>query len=506
MGFRESIVAAMAGLILYSVNPRSLGGIPQWMTAVNEAERLNCNCIHLNPFHPVSLIEKENRGQKVSGSLYALRDHFTINPEFFGGENQASAWYHLRDFIKNAGARKIRVMADLVFHQLAMDHPLVQQHPEFFRRNGDGSIFVAGPAEDPWSDVAIINYEDAAAWQYFLGEGGYWHRLIDEYIDLGFSAFRCCTVTRPPQLVWEQILNHILRRKPDAVILADTLGITREDAGEMQETLREQDARIIYDVAYDDAGRNWDCKDATTLNQARARRVDCASHYGTMGFVDSHDFYPRAKSLREFYQDTRGSVADVKIAMHCLRDYAIACFTNNSVMIPRGFQWCIEDNTGVFQEQVSATFFQELKAARKDAPSALTLGPSIAEMHKLRAQIPHDARVRVSNAVVTDSAYLTAIQCDFHNFEDDRVLASIILLLNTAIEHGAQKFPETWWRGVKEGQSNAQRIQFGPDRKNIAGITGVAVLVVPGDHMARMALNQRAAMTAKVNDELKLTA
>ncbi len=496
----------MAGLILYSVNPRSLGALPQWTVAISEAERLGCNCIHLNPFHPVTAAGKTNRGQTASGSLYAARDHFTINQEFFGGQDQASAWYHLRDFIKNAGARKIRVMADLVFHQLAIDHPLVKSHPEFFRQNPDGTLFIAGPSHDPWSDVAIINYEQPAAWHYFLGEEGYWHRAIDSYIDLGFTAFRCCTVVRPPQLVWEQILNHILRRNPEAVILADTLGLTREDAGEMQETLREADARMIYDVCYDDVGRTWDGKDATVLNQGRANRVNAASHYGTMGFVDSHDFYPRTKELREFYKDTRTTVADVKIAMHCLRDYAVACFTNNSVMIPRGFQWCIEDNTGVFREQVSAAFFQQLKADRKAAPNALTLGPSIAEMHKLRAQIPHDARVRVSNAIVTDSPYLYAIQCDYHNYDDDRVLASIILLLNTAMEHGAQKFPETWWRGVKESQSNAQRIQFGPDRSNIAGITGVAILVVPGDHMARMALNQQRAIAVKPGDELNLVA
>lgn len=495
----------MSGLILYSVNPRSLGALPQWTSAINEAERLGCNCIHLNPFHPVTNIQKENRGTSASGSLYAMRDHFTINPEFFGGEDQASAWYHLRDFIKNAGARKIRVMADLAFHQLAMDHPIVAQRPEFFRRNPDGSIYVAGPKEDPWSDVAIINYEIPAAWEYFLGDGGYWQRLADQYIELGFTAFRCCTVARPPQLVWEQVLNRILRQNPDVIILADTLGISAEDAGGMLETLREEDARIIYDLVYDDAGRGWDCKDATDLKQARANRVDVNSHYGTLGFIDSHDFYPRARELREFYKDTRTSVADVKIAMHCLRDYAVACFTNNSVMIPRGYQWCIEDNTGVFREQVSAEFFQQLKADRRANPSPLNIGPAIAEMHALRAQIPRDARVQVSNAVVTDSAFLSAVQCDFHNFDDDRILASIILLINTAPEHGAQKFPETWWRGVKEGQSNAQRIQFGPDKANRAGITGVAILIIPGDHMAKMTLNQRKDMAAKP-DELKLTA
>lgn len=497
----------MAGLILYSVNPRSLGAVPQWATGINEAERLGCNCIHLNPFHPVTRAGKKiPDGRTVSGSLYAITDHTSINPEFCGEANQAEAYEQLRDILRMAHGRKIRVMADLVCHQLAVDHPVVKEHPEFFRRNADGTFYAAGPKEDPWSDVVMIDYEHPGAWTYFLGEDGYWLKAIQYYLDLGFSAFRCSTVSGPPSLVWEQIINHILRRAPDTVILADTLNMKTDDVGGMQETLRESDARMVYDLCYDDVGRAWDGKDSTALKQGRAKRVDSASHYGTMGFIDSHDFVPRAAELREFYKDTRGSVADVKIAMHCLRDYAVACFTNNSVMLPRGFQWCIENNTGVFREVVSAEFFQQLKAQRRTAPSALTLGPSISEMHRLRAQIPHDAKVRISNAVVTDSAYLSAIQCDFHHFEDERVLASVILLMNTAPQHGAQKFPETWWRGIKEAQSNAQRIQFGPDRNNRAAISGVAILVVPGDHMQRMALNQRAAVAAKPADELKLTA
>jgi hypothetical protein len=306
--------------------------------------------------------------------------------------------------------------------------------------------------------------------------------------------------------VWEQVINHILKRKPDAVILADTLGMTESDAGQMQEALRECGEKRVYDLCYDDAGRTWDFKDAIVLKQARAKRTEAAAQYGTLGFIDSHDFIPRAADYRKFYADTRDTVADVKIAMQCLRDYAVACFTNNSMMLPRGFQWCIENNSGVFREQVTVAFFQKLKAERKAVPSALNIGPALAEMHRLRAQLPHDVKVNISNTVTTDSAYLSALQCDFHDRADDRILASIILLFNIAPQHGAQKFPETWWRGVKEKQSNAQRIQFGPDRKNPAGITGVAVLVVPGDAMAKMAFVQRQAPAQKPGEELTLVA
>src|ERR1700744_44729 len=157
----------MSGLILYTVNPRSLGTLPLWTAAVAEAERLGCNAIHLNPFHPTTAVAKNFHGEQVSGSLYAIRDHFAINSEFCGDVDAATARGQLKDFLKLARSKKIRVLADLVFNHVAKDPPLVERFPEFFMRNADGSVMVSGPAEDPWSDIAKINYAHPSAWDYF---------------------------------------------------------------------------------------------------------------------------------------------------------------------------------------------------------------------------------------------------------------------------------------------------------------------------------------------------
>lgn len=495
----------MGGLILYSVNPRSLGELPQWNAAVQEAERLHCNTIHLNPFHPVTAARKIHHGAEVSGSLYAMTDHFTIGAEFCGGADQATAWYHLRDFIKNAGARKIRVMADLVLHHVAVDHPAVVRHPEFFKRNADGSLFVSGPADDPWCDIAAIDYTNPGAWEYFLGQDGYWLRMVDQYIDAGFSAFRCDAVYWLPQLVWEQVIHHVLRRRPDAIILAETLGLSGQDAALMRDALREGGTQVLYDLCYDDFVRNWDGRDVHALNQGRAGRLDDISRFGRMGFVDSHDFQPRAATLREFYKDTSGAVADARIAMTCLRDYAVACFTNNSVMIPRGFQYCVESNTGPFREQVDAKFFQQLKADRRAEKNILTIGSAIAELHEIRARLPREITVRLSEITVSDNENLTALECDYLDPADGRVLASIILLLNTAPEMGPQIFPDHWWRELKAQQSNARRYQFGPDRVH-NGISGVALIVLPDGASAQIVLKQMQKLGMKPAAELNLVA
>ncbi len=468
----------MAGLILYSVNPRSLGTLPEWTVALMEAEKLGCNAIHLNPFHPVTAASKNYHGAQVSGSLYAIRDHFTINEEFCGGLSQVQAFYQLRDFMRMARAKKMRVLADLVFNHVAIDHPLVAAHANFFRHDADGKLHVPGPADDPWTDIAQIDYNNAEAWNYFLGESGYWLRLIDEYLDIGFSGFRCDAVYWLPQLVWERALNHALVRSPDTLILAETLGLSGQDAELMSETLRESDARLVYDICYDDVGRTWDNRDIPALKNSRKGRMDVAARDGAMGFVDSHDFKPRAAELRKQYG--AGAEADAKIAAICLRDYAVACFTNDSVMLPRGYQWCVEDHVGPFREQVNAEFYKALKLDRKHTKSAFTLGPSIAEMHRIRSQLPPSVTVEFSRVHIAGHEGLTAMQCDYTPAGGKTPATSIIMLLNIAPEKGAVKFPEEWWKEFKGSETGALRFQFGADRNHREQISGVALLLVPG--------------------------
>jgi len=465
-------------MILYSINPRSLGTLPEWTAAVLEAERLGFTAIHLHPFHPTSQVTIKHNGRAVSGSLYGITDYFSINPEFCGEATQEQARAQLTDFIRFARSKGIIMVADLVFNYVAVDHPLVQSRPDFFRRNADGSLFVAGTESHEWWDAAVIDYSNPEAWNYFLDEGGHWLRLIDDYLALGFNGVRCDAIYAAPQLMWEQVLNYTLSKAPHTWVIAETMGLSGGDADAMRETLREKDARIIYDFAYDDLARNWNTKDVMELMSIQARRPAKISHYGNMGCVDDIAFPTRAAELRQMLKADEHT--EQIIGATCLRDYAVACLTNNSVMMPRGFQWCIENNTGSFREMVSADFFKNLKSQRQKNASPLTLGPAIAEIHKLRAGLPDGATVQISNAFETGWKHLTALRCDFMTHGDERLIASIILLLNSAPEHGPQPFPSNYFQTLKENQNNVQRMHFGADRAKQEQISGVAILVVPG--------------------------
>src|SRR3546814_6882938 len=85
--------------------------------------------IFLNPFHYPGF----------SGSLYAVKDYYALNP-LFAGRSRKSADAILADFVEAAEKRGLAVMMDLVINHTARDSVLAEEHPEWFSRDADGQV------------------------------------------------------------------------------------------------------------------------------------------------------------------------------------------------------------------------------------------------------------------------------------------------------------------------------------------------------------------------------
>src|SRR3546814_17833940 len=85
--------------------------------------------IFLNPFHYPGF----------SGSLYAVKDYYALNP-LFAGRSRKSADTILADFVEAADKRDLAVMMDLVLNHTDRDSVLGAEHPEWFRRDAAGTF------------------------------------------------------------------------------------------------------------------------------------------------------------------------------------------------------------------------------------------------------------------------------------------------------------------------------------------------------------------------------
>ena len=188
---------------IYELYPRafSASGDFNGITArLDELKELGVNVLWLMPVQPIG--EKLRKG--TLGSPYAIRDYYAINPEY-GTTND------FKRLVTEAHARGLRVILDIVANHTAWDNVMMKR-PEFYKQDANGKVI---PPVADWSDVAGLNYENAALRDYMVAMLKYWVKEFD------VDGFRCDVAYMVPTTFWEQARAELDKLKPDLIMLAE---------------------------------------------------------------------------------------------------------------------------------------------------------------------------------------------------------------------------------------------------------------------------------------------
>src|SRR3954462_6583086 len=117
------------GLRIYNLFPNLAGPISGWTAELPRIAGMAFNAVYVNPFHYPGF----------SGSLYAVKDYYKLNPRF-RGKARGSDDALLRGFTKAAGQHGLRVIMDLVVNHTAKDSELTVRRPQWFARDSHGEI------------------------------------------------------------------------------------------------------------------------------------------------------------------------------------------------------------------------------------------------------------------------------------------------------------------------------------------------------------------------------
>ena len=270
------------------------------------------NAVYVNPFHYPGF----------SGSLYAVKDYYRLNPRF-QGEARADGDRLLRDFTSAAEACRLRVIMDLVVNHTSKDSELVARHPEWFAHDESGEIrspFATDPA-DPrrktvWGDLAELDY-DGPQRDPILA---YFQDVVRHYLELGFAGFRCDAAYKVPAEVWRTLTDAAKAAAPEALFCAETVGAPKEAV------LALADAG--FDYLYNSV-KWWDFKSPWLLEQYEAFRHIAPS----IGFPESHDTPRLVTELR-----ATGAPED-EIEPRYRQAYAFAAAFSSGVLMPMGFEY-----------------------------------------------------------------------------------------------------------------------------------------------------------------------
>lgn len=292
--------------LIYNLFPPLIGPIPRWEEHLDRIAAMAFNWIFLNPIHPPGL----------SGSLYAVKDYFRINPLFHpeSGEDPEAA---LKHFIQEAENRGLKVMLDLVINHTAIDSPLVQEHPEWYAKNADGSIKHPG-AIDPadatkvtvWGDLAELAY-----WPVPDPEGllDYWKAVLAKYLQWGFKGFRADAAYKIPGWFWRRLIQAARDMEPQVQFFAETLGCRLEEL--------EQLAEAGFDYICN-SSKWWDFQAEWCLDQYNRFRHLAPS----ISFPETHD-------TERLAAESGGNPAVAR------QRYLFAAFFSTGLMIPVGFEF-----------------------------------------------------------------------------------------------------------------------------------------------------------------------
>lgn len=254
---------------IYNLFPLLVGAVADWEAKLPSIADMKFNWVFLNPFHLPG----------ESGSLYAVKDYYQLRP-LFQGEREADPDALLSHFVKQAEASELSVMMDLIVNHTAKDSELVEQHPEWFAHEEDGSVRSprAVDLDDPekvtvWKDLAEIDYQQLPDREGLLN---YWKQVVRHYIELGFHGFRCDAAYQLPGEVWSEIIQTAREANAETRFFAETLGAPAEQIAQLRSA--------GFDYFFNSA-KWWDFRADWLLDQYEQFRHIAPS----IAFPESHD-------------------------------------------------------------------------------------------------------------------------------------------------------------------------------------------------------------------------
>jgi starch synthase (maltosyl-transferring) len=213
----EPVLAAFGAW--YELFPRSFGGFDGVRAVLPEIADLGFDVVYLPPIHPIGTTNRKGR----NNALVATADD-PGSPWAIGGPEGGHEAVHpdlgtLADFDRLvARARELGLEIALDFAvQCSLDHPWIEQHPEWFAFRPDGSVKYAENPPKRYQDIVNVNFDSpnaAELWQALRG-------VVEHWIEHGVRVFRVDNPHTKPFAFWEWLITTVHEGHPDVVFLAE---------------------------------------------------------------------------------------------------------------------------------------------------------------------------------------------------------------------------------------------------------------------------------------------
>ena len=145
---------------------------------------------------------QKNSGTENPRNPYRASDYYNVDPEYGSAED-------LKNFVKEAHRLGLRVMLDLAYYHCGPGAKFLKEHPEWAKREADGSF-----STGKWA-FPVLNFDNAELREYFWNNMEFFIREFD------VDGFRIDISGAIPLNFWEEARRRLERIRPDIGMLSE---------------------------------------------------------------------------------------------------------------------------------------------------------------------------------------------------------------------------------------------------------------------------------------------
>jgi starch synthase (maltosyl-transferring) len=174
--------------------------------------------LYLTPIHPIGLTHRKGRNNSLKaeegdpGSPYAIGSqdggHDALHPDL-------GTLRQFKNFTAKAHELGLEVALDVAL-QCSPDHPWVQDHPEWFTTQLDGTIAYAENPPKKYQDIYPLNFDNDPEGIYIAIRD-----LLEHWVAAGVTLFRVDNPHTKPLTFWERLLAYFAEHHPNVIFLAE---------------------------------------------------------------------------------------------------------------------------------------------------------------------------------------------------------------------------------------------------------------------------------------------
>ena len=170
--YKDVVVYQLHVKSFYDSNGDGIGDFRGLIQKLDYLKNLGITAIWLLPFYPSPM--------KDDG--YDISDYCNVNPQYGTVKD-------FRDFLKEAHARGLRVITELVINHTSDQHPWFQRARKAMPKSNYRNYYVWSNRPDKYKDARIIFKDfEVSNWTWDEGAKAYfWHRFYSHQPDLNFN-------------------------------------------------------------------------------------------------------------------------------------------------------------------------------------------------------------------------------------------------------------------------------------------------------------------------------